>query len=79
MIHGVYTEPEHIIRKRSINQPLRILLSYDESVYRLDEDKFELINVSAVIKSFFYFLVSLFCNKVKRRFINTNIPRHLLR
>lgn len=46
MIHGVHIEPAHIIKKRSISQPLRILLSYDESVYRLDADKFELINVS---------------------------------
>ncbi|XP_055902649.1 leishmanolysin-like peptidase isoform X2 [Eupeodes corollae] len=44
VIHGVHTEPVHVIRKRSISQPLRILLFYDESVYRLDEDKFELIN-----------------------------------
>lgn len=49
VIHGVHIEPEHIIKKRSISQPLRILLSYDESVYRLDEDKFELINVSVKV------------------------------
>lgn len=35
MIHGVHLgEPEHIIKKRSIDQPLRILMFYDESVYR---------------------------------------------
>uniref|UniRef100_A0A8W7PTP8 Leishmanolysin-like peptidase n=1 Tax=Anopheles coluzzii TaxID=1518534 RepID=A0A8W7PTP8_ANOCL len=34
----------HVIRKRSIDQPLRILIVYDESVYRLDTDKFSLIN-----------------------------------
>lgn len=45
MIHGVQLEPLHVIRKRSIDQPLRILLVYDESVYRLDSDKFSLINV----------------------------------
>ncbi|KAJ8976087.1 hypothetical protein NQ317_011576, partial [Molorchus minor] len=32
-------EPEHIVRKRSISQSLRILLYYDQSVYRLDEEK----------------------------------------
>lgn len=48
VIHGVNIEPAHIIKKRSISQPLRILLSYDESVYRLDQDKFELINVSII-------------------------------
>lgn len=44
VIHGVQLEPLHVIRKRSIDQPLRILLVYDESVYRLDSDKFSLIN-----------------------------------
>ncbi|XP_062536228.1 leishmanolysin-like peptidase isoform X2 [Armigeres subalbatus] len=44
VIHGVRLEPLHVIRKRSLDQPLRILLVYDESVYRLDSDKFALIN-----------------------------------
>ncbi|XP_055381355.1 leishmanolysin-like peptidase [Condylostylus longicornis] len=44
VIHGVHTEPAHIIRKRSIEQPLRITLFYDNSVYKLDYQKFELIN-----------------------------------
>ncbi|XP_033218855.1 leishmanolysin-like peptidase isoform X2 [Belonocnema kinseyi] len=44
VIHGVHIEPFHEVKKRSISQPLRILLSYDESVYRLDAEKFELIN-----------------------------------
>lgn len=44
VIHGVHIESAHIMRKRSIDHPLRILLYYDESVYRLDEEKFELIN-----------------------------------
>ncbi|XP_011181066.1 leishmanolysin-like peptidase isoform X1 [Zeugodacus cucurbitae] len=56
VVHGVRIEtadslhPQqstHSIHKRSTvtaDQPLRILLFYDESVFRLDEDKFELIN-----------------------------------
>uniref|UniRef100_A0A8D8GJR0 Leishmanolysin-like peptidase n=1 Tax=Culex pipiens TaxID=7175 RepID=A0A8D8GJR0_CULPI len=48
VIHGVQLEPLHVIRKRSIDQPLRILLVYDESVYRLDSDKFSLINVCTI-------------------------------
>ncbi|XP_026805367.1 leishmanolysin-like peptidase [Rhopalosiphum maidis] len=44
VIHGVHIESPHIMRKRSVNQPLRILLYYDESVYRLTEEKFQLIN-----------------------------------
>ncbi|CAK9806829.1 Leishmanolysin-like peptidase [Anthophora quadrimaculata] len=44
VIHGVHIEPAHEVKKRSINQPVRILLSYDESVYRLDDEKLDLIN-----------------------------------
>ncbi|PBC31857.1 Leishmanolysin peptidase [Apis cerana cerana] len=44
VIHGVHIEPAHEVRKRSISQPVRILLSYDESVYRLDDEKLDLIN-----------------------------------
>ena len=35
VIHDVHIEPAHIVKKRSIDQPLRILLYYDDSVYRL--------------------------------------------
>ncbi|CAB0040935.1 unnamed protein product, partial [Trichogramma brassicae] len=35
VVHGVHVEPAHIVKKRSINQQLRILLHYDDSVYRL--------------------------------------------
>ncbi|KAL2726999.1 leishmanolysin-like peptidase isoform X2 [Vespula squamosa] len=35
VIHGVHIEPAHEVKKRSISQPLRILLSYDESVFRM--------------------------------------------
>ncbi|XP_032683731.1 leishmanolysin-like peptidase [Odontomachus brunneus] len=34
IIHGVHIEPAHEVKKRSISQPVRILLSYDESVFR---------------------------------------------
>ncbi|EFN69331.1 hypothetical protein EAG_01071 [Camponotus floridanus] len=33
VIHGVHIEPAHEVKKRSISQPVRILLSYDESVF----------------------------------------------
>ncbi|XP_076260842.1 leishmanolysin-like peptidase, invadolysin isoform X1 [Rhynchophorus ferrugineus] len=39
-----FVEPHHIIKKRSPDKSLRILLYYDQSVYRLDEEKFNLIN-----------------------------------
>lgn len=34
VVHGVNIEPAHEVKKRSINQQLRILLHYDDSVYR---------------------------------------------
>jgi hypothetical protein len=34
VIRDVHIEPPHVVKKRSIDQPLRILLYYDESVYR---------------------------------------------
>lgn len=34
VIRGVHLEDKHVIRKRSLDQPLRILLYYDESVFR---------------------------------------------
>ncbi|KYM88875.1 hypothetical protein ALC53_02641, partial [Atta colombica] len=34
IIHDVHIEPAHEVKKRSISQPVRILLSYDESVFR---------------------------------------------
>lgn len=49
VVHGAFIEPAHRIRKRSINQQLRISLVYDLSVYRLDDDKFALVNVSEML------------------------------
>ncbi|XP_041983428.1 leishmanolysin-like peptidase isoform X2 [Aricia agestis] len=44
VIRGVHLEPAHILKRRSIDQPLRISIFYDHSVYRLDPDKFFMIN-----------------------------------
>ncbi|XP_052746381.1 leishmanolysin-like peptidase isoform X2 [Bicyclus anynana] len=44
VIRGVHIEPAHIVKKRSIDQPLRISIFYDHSVYRLEPKKFEMIN-----------------------------------
>ncbi|GIY81664.1 leishmanolysin-like peptidase [Caerostris darwini] len=43
-VQHVHLEPHHIVRKRSISQPLRIKVFYDKSVYRLPPEKFEVIN-----------------------------------
>ncbi|XP_045509284.1 leishmanolysin-like peptidase [Colias croceus] len=44
VIRGVHIEPAHIVKRRSIDQPLRISIFYDHSVYRLEQEKFEMIN-----------------------------------
>lgn len=44
VIRGVHIEPAHLVKKRSIDQPLRISIFYDDSVYRLEEEKFIMIN-----------------------------------
>ncbi|XP_047522811.1 leishmanolysin-like peptidase isoform X3 [Pieris napi] len=44
VIRGVHIEPAHLVKKRSIDQPLRISIVYDHSVYRLEQEKFEMIN-----------------------------------
>ncbi|CAH0757706.1 unnamed protein product [Diatraea saccharalis] len=44
VVRGVHIEPAHIVKKRSIDQPLRISIFYDDSVYRLELEKFVLIN-----------------------------------
>lgn len=43
VIHGVYIESKHMMKKRSIDQPLRILLWYDGSVFRLEPEKLNII------------------------------------
>ncbi|XP_049884128.1 leishmanolysin-like peptidase isoform X1 [Pectinophora gossypiella] len=44
VIRGVHIEEPHIVKKRSIDQPLRISIFYDHSVYRLEPEKFDMIN-----------------------------------
>lgn len=58
-----HIEPEHVMRKRSTNQPLRILLKYDESVYKLDFDKFSLINNTILPKAVSFWEKALFVRR----------------
>ncbi|XP_061381728.1 leishmanolysin-like peptidase isoform X1 [Danaus plexippus] len=44
VVRGVHIEPAHVVKKRSIDQPLRISIFYDHSVYRLEPEKFVVIN-----------------------------------
>uniref|UniRef100_T1JG38 Leishmanolysin-like peptidase n=1 Tax=Strigamia maritima TaxID=126957 RepID=T1JG38_STRMM len=44
VLHHIHIEPAHVIRKRNIDQKLRIKLIYDASVHRLPKDKFSTFN-----------------------------------
>ncbi|XP_060515832.1 leishmanolysin-like peptidase [Cylas formicarius] len=60
-----YVEPQHIVKKRSINQSLRILLYYDQSVYRLDEERFDLINNTILPQAVTFWEKALFVRKTE--------------
>ncbi|XP_021940334.1 leishmanolysin-like peptidase [Zootermopsis nevadensis] len=63
VIGDVHIEPAHVVKKRSIDQPLRILLYYDESVYRLDREKFELINNTILPEAVHFWEMALMVRK----------------
>ncbi|XP_044740862.1 leishmanolysin-like peptidase isoform X2 [Chrysoperla carnea] len=63
VVHGAYIDPPHVIRKRSIDQPLRILLWYDDSVYRLDNERFALINSTILPKAVSFWEKALMVRK----------------
>ncbi|XP_055699747.1 leishmanolysin-like peptidase isoform X1 [Phlebotomus papatasi] len=66
VIHGAHIEPAHIIRKRSLDQPLRMTITYDESVYRLDEDKFELVNTIILPEAVHFWEKALMVRETKQ-------------
>ncbi|XP_078581847.1 leishmanolysin-like peptidase [Branchiostoma floridae x Branchiostoma japonicum] len=43
VVHGVHIEPAHIVKKRSLDQPLRIHLVYDSSIEQLSTEKKDLV------------------------------------
>ncbi|XP_061727477.1 leishmanolysin-like peptidase [Cydia pomonella] len=51
VIRGVHIEAAHLVKKRSIDQPLRISIFYDHSVYRLEPEKFDMINNTILPKA----------------------------
>ncbi|GJQ82822.1 hypothetical protein Trydic_g13524 [Trypoxylus dichotomus] len=65
VVHGVYVEPKHVMKKRSIDQPLRILLWYDESVYRLEAEKFDVINGTVLPQAVQFWEDALHVRKVE--------------
>lgn len=65
VIHGTHIEPLHVMKKRAVNQPLRILLWYDQSVYRLDSVIFEIINNTILPEAVHFWEKSLFVRRVE--------------
>ena len=55
VIHNVHIEPAHIMKKRSLDQQLRISLHYDVSVSALERAKQDLVRVSNVDLNFTWF------------------------
>jgi len=56
---GVRLESGHIMRKRSIDQPLRIHLVYDVSLHALSHDKQQLVKVCVTFLYLYTFVVSV--------------------
>ena len=54
MQFGVKLEPHHVMRKRSIDQPLRIHLIYDDSLHALPHDKQQLVKVCSVFLMYIF-------------------------
>ncbi|XP_014250550.1 leishmanolysin-like peptidase [Cimex lectularius] len=66
VIHDVHIEPAHIMKKRSIDQPLRVFLYCDESVYKLEKEKFLLINNTILPKAVRFWEMALMVRKTEK-------------
>ncbi|XP_066247527.1 leishmanolysin-like peptidase [Euwallacea similis] len=60
-----FVEPHHVIKKRAADQSLRILLYYDRSVYRLDEERFKLINKTILPEAVNFWEQALFVRRAQ--------------
>ncbi|CAL8120069.1 unnamed protein product [Orchesella dallaii] len=69
IIHGAFIEPHHVMKKRSIDQPLRIVLYYDESVHKLDQEKKELINYTVLPEAIQYWQQALKVRRTERSIV----------
>lgn len=58
-------EPFHVMKKRSVDQPLRILLRYDDSVHRLDDERFLLINNTVLPQAVQFWEKALYVRRVE--------------
>ncbi|XP_045109228.1 leishmanolysin-like peptidase isoform X1 [Portunus trituberculatus] len=65
VILDVPLDSAHLIRKRSVDQPLRIKLYYDESVYALSEEKYQLIHEMVMPTAVNYWEAALMVRKTE--------------
>ncbi|KAJ3639882.1 hypothetical protein Zmor_003253 [Zophobas morio] len=64
-VSHTHIEPAHVMKKRSLDQSLRILLHYDLSVYRLDRERFDLINETILPQAVSFWEKALFVRRVE--------------
>ena len=60
-------EESHVVRRRSIDQNLRIKLYYDESVYRLNKEQFNLIHQTVLPSAVSYWGQALRVRKTENK------------
>ena len=60
-------EESHEVRRRSIDQNLRIKLYYDESVYRLNKEQFNLIHQTVLPSAVTYWGQALRVRKTENK------------
>ena len=58
---------DHHVHKRSVDQPLRIKLYYDESVYRLTKQQYNLIHETVLPSAVTYWGQALRVRKTENR------------
>ncbi|XP_064083354.1 leishmanolysin-like peptidase [Macrobrachium nipponense] len=65
VIYNVHLEPAHVVRKRSVDQPLRISLYYDDSVYGLSTEKYDLIHKTVLPSAVSYWQKALMVRRTE--------------
>ncbi|XP_040565883.1 leishmanolysin-like peptidase [Lepeophtheirus salmonis] len=66
-VQHVHLEDHHSLRKRSLDQNLRIKLYYDGSVYKLAKEQFELINNTVLPQAVAYWSKALRVRKTENK------------
>ncbi|KAH1029673.1 hypothetical protein HUJ05_002864 [Dendroctonus ponderosae] len=73
-----FVEPHHVTKRRVADHSLRILLYYDQSVFRLDEQRFQLMNVSIILLHPHSVLTNIEIRDGFRLFVSLQLPSRLV-